>query len=419
MPSTPRNAGRRVVITGMGAVTPLGDGTEALWEGLLAGRSGLHRLSFFDASDQEVQIGGDIPDFDPGKRLSHRDARRLDRFAQFAIYAAIEAVEDAKVDFAEVDRDRAGCIIGTGIGGISELESQHDVCRDRGPGRVSPLVVPKMMANAAPGQVCIHYQLYGPCYAVSTACASATNALGEAYRAIERGEVDLMISGGAEATMTPLSLAGFVNAKALSKRNDSPETASRPFDKTRDGFVMSEGAGIVVFEELEHARARGAQIYAEVLGYGQSCDGHHITAPHPEGRGAALAMRRAIEDAGVAAEDVDYVNAHGTSTELNDAAECKAIHLVFGDHARELAVSSTKSMIGHLLGASGGPELIATAMAVKTSVVHPTINYHTPDPACDVDCVPNEARQMEVNVAISNSFGFGGHNGTLVIGKVR
>lgn len=419
MASTSLGPGRRVVITGMGAITPLGDGKDVLWEGLIAGRSAIHRLSFFDASDHEVQIGGDIPDFDPGKRLPHRDARRLDRFAQFAIYAAMEAVEDSAVDFAEVDRERAGCIIGTGIGGITELESQHDVCRDRGPGRVSPFVVPKMMANAAPGQVCIHYQLYGPCYAVSTACASATNALGEAYRVIARGEADVMISGGAEATMTPLGLAGFVNAKALSRRNDSPETASRPFDKTRDGFVMSEGAGIVVLEELGHAKARGAEVYAEILGYGQSCDGHHITAPHPEGRGALLAMRRAIDDAGVAAEQVDYVNAHGTSTQLNDAAECKAIHMLFGAHVRNLAVSSTKSVIGHLLGASGGPELIAVAMAVKNNVVHPTINYHTPDPACDVDCVPNQAREMPVNVAISNSFGFGGHNGTLVVGKVR
>lgn len=419
MSVTPLGGQRRVVITGMGAVTSLGQTKADLWDGLLAGRSGLHRLSVFDVSDQEVQIGGDIPDFSPTTRIHHRDARRLDRFAQFGLYAAIEAFEDSGLNLAETERERAGCIIGTGIGGITELETQHDVCRDRGPGRVSPLVVPKMMANAAAGQVCIRYQLYGPSYAISTACASATNALGEAYRVIARGECDVMITGGAEATMTPLALGGFVNAKALSHRNDSPETASRPFDKTRDGFVMSEGAGVLVFEELEHASQRGADIYAEVLGYGQSCDGHHITAPHPEGKGASLSMRRALEDAGLDPDDVDYINAHGTSTQLNDVAECKAIHAVFGDHARKLAVSSTKSMTGHLLGASGGPEIIATAMSVKTDVVHPTMNYTTPDPECDVDCVPNEAREMVVNAALSNSFGFGGHNGSLIIGKVR
>ena len=419
MTAVPPNGKRRVVITGMGAVTPLGKTRDELWDGLLAGRSGLHRITSFDASDQAVQIGGDIPDFDPMARLEHREARRYDRFAQFGVYAAVEAAEDSGVDFDRVDRDLAGCIIGTGIGGLSEIEAQHDVVRDRGARRVSPLLVPKMMANAAAGQVCIRFGLHGPSYAVSTACASATNAMGEAYRSVMYGEADLMFSGGAEATMTPLALAGFVNAKALSCRNDSPETASRPFDKTRDGFVMSEGAGVLVFEEFEHAKARGAHIYAEVLGYGQSCDGHHITAPHPQGLGAAMSMRRALAGAGVNPEDVDYVNAHGTSTELNDAAECSALRSVFGDHAKKLAVSSTKSMIGHLLGASGGPELIATAMAVMTDTVHPTMNHHTPDPACDVDCVPNEAREMTVNIAISNSFGFGGHNGTLCLGKVR
>ena len=319
-------AGRRVVITGMGAVCSLGRSKDELWDALVAGRSGIHRISIFDPSDHEVQIGGDIPDFDLTERIPGRGAKRLDRFTQFAMFAALEAMPDSGIDLEQIDRTRAGCILGTGIGGINELEAQDRVILDRGPRRVSPILVPKMMANAAPGQVCIHYQLNGPSYSLSTACASATNAVGEAYRTVERGEADIIVSGGTEAAITPLALAGFINPKALSKRNDTPETASRPFDKTRDGFVMAEGAGILVIEELEHAYRRDARIYAEVLGYGQSCDGHHITAPHPEGKGAALAMRKALDDAELAPDAVDYINAHGTSTMLNDAAECRAIH---------------------------------------------------------------------------------------------
>ena len=411
--------GRRLVITGMGAVTCLGKSKDEMWDGLVAGRSGIHPIALFDVSDHEVRIGGDVPDFDPTLKMPGRESKRIDRFAQLAMWATMEAVEDSGLDFEQTDRARAGCILGTGIGGIQEIEDQHDVWLARGPKRVSALVVPKLMANAAPGHVCIKYQLYGPCFTLSTACASATNAMGEAYHTIVRGDADIIITGGTEAAMTPLALAGFINPKAVSKRNDTPTEASRPFDKTRDGFVMSEGAGVVVFEELEHAKARGANIYAEVLGYGQSCDGHHITAPHPEGKGAALSMSRALECAGLDPSDVSYINAHGTSTQLNDAAECKAIHAVFGDHAKKLAVSSTKSMIGHLLGASGGAEIIAAAMSVKTDIVHPTINYHEPDPDCDIDVVPNVAREMPVEAALSNSFGFGGHNGTMVIGKVR
>ena len=410
---------RRTVITGMGAITCLGKTKDELWDGLVAGRSGIGPITLFDVSAHEVQIGGDIADFDPSLRMPGREAKRLDRFAQLAMWAAMEAVDDSGLDFEQEDRTRAGCIFGTGIGGIKEIEDQHDVWREKGPARVSPLVVPKLMSNAAPGQICIKYSLNGPSYTLSTACASATNALGEAFHTIARGEADVVITGGSEAAMTPLALAGFINPKALSRRNDTPTEASRPFDRTRDGFVMSEGAGIVVYEELEHAKARGADIYCEVLGYGQSCDGHHITAPHPEGMGASLAMRRALASAGLNPDEVDYVNAHGTSTPLNDAAECKALHTVFGDHTSKLAVSSTKSMIGHLLGASGGAEIIATAMAVKTGVVHPTINYHEPDPDCNVDTVPNEAREMTVSAALSNSFGFGGHNGTLIVGQVR
>jgi len=419
MSSASQDRGRRLVITGMGAVTCLGKTKDECWQNFVAGRSGIHEISIFDASKHEVRIGGDIPDFDASVRMPGREPKRLDRFAQLAMWATLEAVEDSGLDFEQVDRTRAGCILGTGIGGIKEIEEQHDICHTRGPHRVSALVVPKLMSNAAPGQVCIKYSLQGPCYTLSTACASATNALGEAFHTIKRGEADIIISGGTEAAMTPLALAGFITPKALSRRNDTPTEASRPFDRTRDGFVMSEGAGMVVFEELEHAKARGAKIYAEVLGYGQSCDGHHITAPHPEGAGAVMSMSKALDSAGLNPDEVNYINAHGTSTQLNDAAECKAIHKLFGDWAKKVAVSSTKSMVGHLLGASGGVEIIATAMTVSTNTVHPTINYHEPDPDCDIDCVPNEAREMVVDVAMSNSFGFGGHNGTLVLGKVR
>ncbi len=410
---------RRVVITGMGAITCLGKTKDDTWRSLVAGESGIHTISLFDVSLFEVKIGGDIPDFDPSERIPGREAKRMDRFAQFALWAAIEAVEDSGLDLEREDRSRIGCIMGVGIGGIKELEEQHDICRDRGPDRVSPFVVPKLMSNAGPGHVCIKFGLQGPSYVVSTACASATNAMGEAYHTILRGESDIIITGGAEAAVTPIALAGFIKPKALSRRNDAPQEASRPFDRTRDGFVMAEGAGVLVFEELEHAKARGAQIYAEVLGYGQSCDGYHITAPHPEGVGAVMSMTKALQNARVEPEKVQYINAHGTSTPLNDAAECKAIHKVFGPYAKKIAVSSTKSMVGHLLGASGGVELIAAVMAVKTNVVHPTINYQEPDPECDIDCVPNEAREMNVDIALSNSFGFGGHNGTIVIGKMR
>jgi 3-oxoacyl-[acyl-carrier-protein] synthase II len=328
-------------------------------------------------------------------------------------------VRDSGLDFVKEDPFRCGVIIGSGIGGLTELEEQHSIYLQRGPSRVGPFVVPKMIANAASGHVSIHFGLMGPNTAVATACASAAHAVGDALRAIQHDQADVMITGGAEAAITHMGLGGFCSARALSMRNDDPQGASRPFDKDRDGFVLSEGAGIVIAEELDHARKRGAQIYAEVLGVGSTADAYHITAPHPEGAGASRAMENALRDARVTPTQIDYINAHGTSTELGDAAETSAIKRVFGPHARKLAVSSTKSMLGHLLGASGGVELIATALSIRHRVVHPTINYRTPDPTCDLDYVPNQPREMKVMTAISNSFGFGGHNCTLVIGALR
>lgn len=409
--------GRRVVITGMGTVNPLASDLEAFWKGLLEGRSGIGPIDLFDASPFRVRFAGQVRNFEPEKIIDARTARRLDRFAQFAIVAAIAAIKDAGLDFAKEDVNRCGSILGSGIGGLNEYEEQHTRLLQQGPHRISPFVIPKLMPNAAPAQVSLHYGLRGPNMSVSTACASAANAVGEAMRTIQRGDADIIVSGGTEATITPMGIGGFVAARALSERNDAPTKASRPFDKDRDGFVLSEGAGILVLEEMEHAVRRKARIYAELLGYGVSADAYNITAPCPDGSGAALAMQLALRDARTNPDEVQYVNAHGTSTPLGDEAETKAIKLVFGNHAFKLAISSTKSMIGHLLGASGGVELIATVMSIHTNWVHPTINYETPDPACDLDYVPNQARQMTVRRAISNSFGFGGHNACLVVGK--
>jgi 3-oxoacyl-[acyl-carrier-protein] synthase II len=410
---------RRVVITGLGTVNPVAHDVPAYWKALVAGKSGIGPITLLDSSAFKVHFAGEVRDFKPESVINSKDVRRLDRFAQFGLFASLEAVRDSAIDFSKEDPYRCGVIIGSGIGGLSELEEQHSIYIHKGPSRIGPFVVPKMMVNAASGHVSIHFGLMGPNTAIATACASAAHAVGDAMRAIQYDHADVMVSGGAEAAITHMGLGGFTAARALSLRNDNPQAASRPFDKGRDGFVLSEGAGIVVLEELEHARKRGASIYGEMLGVGSTADAYHITAPHPEGAGAVRAMENALKDAHVAPTDIEYVNAHGTSTELGDAAETSALKRVFGSHAEKLAVSSTKSIVGHLLGASGGVELIASVLSIKHRIVHPTINYETPDPSCDLDYVPNHAREMKVTRAISNSFGFGGHNCTLVVGAVR
>jgi 3-oxoacyl-[acyl-carrier-protein] synthase II len=410
---------RRVVITGLGTVNSLCSDVPGFWEALLAGKSGVGTIEQFDTSAFKVHFGGEVKNFSlPATVADSKTARRLDRFAQFALLASVHALRDSGLDLSREDPYRCGCIIGSGIGGLNEFEDQHSRYIHHGPPKISPFVIPKMIPNAAAGNVSIHFGLCGPCTAVSTACASAAHALGDAMRAIQYGCADVMLSGGSESAITPMGIGGFTQAHALSTRNDDPQAASRPFDKDRDGFVLSEGAGILILEEFEHARRRGAPIYAELLGCGSTADAHHITAPHPCGAGAAKAMQFALRDARLNPEDVQYVNAHGTSTQLGDEAETRAIKDVFREHARRLAISSTKSMLGHLLGASGGVELIACVLSIKHGVVHPTINYRTPDPGCDLDYVPNTAREMRVRRAISNSFGFGGHNCTLVVGAL-
>jgi 3-oxoacyl-[acyl-carrier-protein] synthase II len=406
---------RRVVITGLGTLNPLGLDVKTTWHALLAGKSGIAPITLIDTVPFKVKFGGEVKDFQPDNYLEKKTARHLDRFAQLALVASLQAVKDSGLDLAREDPYRCGAIIGSGIGGLNEWEEQHARFLQGGPGKISPFVIPKMIANAAAGNVSIHFGLCGPNTAVSTACASAAHALGDAFRAIQYDQADVMLSGGSEATITNMGLGGFISARALSQRNDDPKAASRPFDKDRDGFVLAEGAGILILEDLEHARRRGAPVYAELLGVGSTADAHHITAPHPCGAGAVRAMQAALRDARLAPQDIDHVNAHGTSTPLGDEAETKAIKDVFGEHARRLMVNSTKSMTGHTLGASGGIELIATALALRHGVLHPTINYRTPDPACDLDYVPNTAREVRVRRAISNSFGFGGHNCCLVV----
>jgi 3-oxoacyl-[acyl-carrier-protein] synthase II len=409
---------RRVVITGLGTVNALCSDLPGFWEALCAGRSGISAIEQFDTAAFRVKFAGEVKNFDPEVSLDARTARRMDRFTQFAVIAALSGVRDSGLEFAKEDPYRCGVIFGSGIGGLNEFEEQHSRYLEGGPGRISPFVIPKMIANSAAGNISIQFGLCGPNTAISTACATAAHAIGDALRAIQWGYADVMLAGGSEAAITPMGLGGFISARALSTRNEDPQRASRPFDKDRDGFVLSEGAGLVVLEEYERARRRGATIYAELLGCGNTADAHHITAPHPSGDGAAQAMRLALQDARLNPSDVRYVNAHGTSTPLGDEAETRAIKAVFGPYANELAISSTKSMIGHLLGASGAVELIATALTLKSGVIHPTINYQTPDPACDLDYVPNTARQMPVRYALSNSFGFGGHNCTLAVGAV-
>lgn len=386
-----------------------------IWEKMLRGEGGIEEIKNFDASGHDVRIAGEVHDFDPTLWMDKREARRLDLYTQFAVAAGVQAVKESGLETDGLDPVRAGVVLGVGIGGLWEIEAQEKVLLERGAGRVSPFLVPKLMPNAAPGELAIRHGFEGPNYTVASACASATHALGDAFWLVRDGKADVMLSGGSEAAVTPLGLAGFCSLKALSRRNDEPEKASRPFDRNRDGFVLGEGAGILVLEELEHAKRRGAEIYAEFVGFGMTSDAHHITAPEPSGKGPARAMTDALADAGVSVEEVDYVNAHGTSTPLNDAMETRAIKAAFGEHARGMAISSSKSMVGHMLGASGGVEAGATALSLKYQVVPPTINYEEPDPECDLDYVPNEAREAKLRVAMSNSFGFGGHNATVVL----
>ncbi len=409
---------RRVVITGMGWVTSLGLSVPGVYKDLLAGKSGINLIKRFDTTRHKTKFAGEVADWAGGPNIDARTARKIDRFAQFALNSAIDAVNDAGIDFSKEDPWRCGAIIGTGIGGIEEFTEGHAKMLEKGPDRVSPFMVPKLMCNASSGNISIHYHLHGPNFAVATACASAGHAIGEAAKAIRYGEADIIISGGSEAACTGLGMACFIALRALSERNDEPQRASRPFDKARDGFILSEGAGTLVLEEYEHAKARGARIYAELVGYGQSCDGSHITAPDEQGRFAAYAMEKALKDAGINTTDIDYINAHGTSTPLGDMAETRAVKNLFKEQAYKVPVSSTKSMTGHLLGASGGIEAIITAMAIHTGAIPPTINYENPDPDCDLDYVPNVAREKKVKYGMSNSFGFGGHNVSLVFGAV-
>ncbi|MBM7854394.1 3-oxoacyl-[acyl-carrier-protein] synthase II [Desulfohalotomaculum tongense] len=408
---------KRVVITGMGAITPVGTGVEKFWSSLISGVSGIDRISTFDPSEYSTQIAGEVKDFTATDYIDKKEARRMDRFTQFAVAATGMALRDAELDLEKEKRERIGVIIGSGIGGMETLWQQAKTLINRGPGRVSPFLVPMMIANMGAGQVAISYGLQGPNVTAISACASSNNAVGDAFKLLQRGDADVMITGGTEAPITPLSVAGFCALKAMSTRNDEPHKASRPFDAQRDGFIMGEGAGIMVMETLEHAQARGAKIYAEIVGYGSTCDAYHITAPDPEGNGAARAMQIALKDAGLQPEAVDYINAHGTSTPLNDKIETKAIKRVFGEHARKLLVSSTKSMTGHLLGAAGGVEALVCVLSIYNGIVPPTINYEVPDPECDLDYVPNQAREKDVKVALSNSLGFGGHNVTVAFKK--
>ncbi len=410
---------KRVVVTGLGVVSPVGTGLAQFWSSLVGGLSGIRRITRFDPAAFSTQIAGEVLDFNPGDFMDKKEAKRMDRFAQFAVAAAGMALRDAGLDLDSEDKDRIGVIFGSGVGGIETLEEQARVLFTKGPGRISPFFVPMMIANMGAGQIAITYGLKGPNVTSVTACASSTNAVGDAFKLLQRGGAEIVITGGSEAPITPLAMAGFCSMKAMSTRNQEPSKACRPFDAGRDGFVVAEGAAVLVLETLEHAQARGARIYAEVAGYGCTCDAYHITAPDPRGYGAANSMREALADAGVRPEEVDYINAHATSTPLGDRAEVLAIKEVFGEHAYRLAVSSTKSMTGHLLGAAGGLEALATVLTVYHGVIPPTINYEEPDPECDLDFVPNAARKAPVNVALSNSFGFGGHNATIVFKKLK
>jgi 3-oxoacyl-[acyl-carrier-protein] synthase II len=406
---------RRVVITGLGMVTPLGTGVESNWEALCAGKSGIRRIEKFDASAFPSQIAGEVQGFRSEDFLDKQHVRRLDVFIHYAVASARMAVEDAGLKITDKNGHRVGCVTGSGLGGLTMLEHYHSVLLEQGPKRISPFFIPGIIANMAPGQIAIEFGAKGPNLSIETACAASGHAIGESFRLIKEGRADAMISGGAEAVVTPLALGGFCSMRALSTRNDEPEKASRPFELNRDGFVMAEGAGIMILEEMNQALERGAHVYAEVAGYGMSADAYHISAPEPDGGGAVLCMRNALEDAGFKPGDIDYINAHGTSTKLNDESETRAIKTVFEEHAYKLAVSSTKSMTGHLLGGAGGIEAIYTALSIKHGMMPPTINYETPDPDCDLDFVPNVARKGRIRAAMSNSFGFGGTNASLIL----
>lgn len=408
---------RRVVVSGLGAVTPIGSGKEDFWKALCEGRSGVGPITGFDASEFSTRFAAEVKNFNPDQYIGKKEVRRMDKFVQFAVVASIGAVKDAGLNFEIEDPERIGVLIGSGIGGIATLEREHSVLIEKGPSRISPFLIPMLIVNMASGCVSILFKVKGPNTAVATACATGTHAIGDAFKIIQRGDADLMITGGSEASITPLGVGGFSAARALSTRNDEPEKASRPFDKMRDGFVIGEGSGIVILELLEHALKRGAHIYGEVVGYGMTSDANHMTAPDPNARQATRVIALAIKDAGIKPEDVDYINAHGTSTALNDKCETMAIKAVFAEKAYKIPVCSIKSMTGHVLGAAGAIELIATLLTLENGISPPTINYECPDPDCDLDYVPNKAREIKAEIALSNSFGFGGHNASLVVRK--
>ncbi|WP_416197456.1 MAG: beta-ketoacyl-ACP synthase II [Sporanaerobacter sp.] len=408
---------RRVVITGLGPITSIGIGKENYWNSLIEGKSGISYITNFDTEGYTSKIGAEVKDFQPEEYMDKKEAKRMDKFAQFAVAATKLALEDSELNLDDIDKERVGVILGSGVGGIETLEAEHTKLMEKGPRRVSPFFIPMMISNMGPGQITMMYGFKGPSFTITTACASGTHAIGESFRMIQKGVSDVIITGGSEAAVSPIAVAGFCSMKALSTRNEEPEKASRPFDKDRDGFVIGEGAGIIVLEELEHALKRNAHIYGEVIGYGATSDAYHITAPDPEAKGAAEAMRLALEEANLDFDKVDYINAHGTSTYYNDKLETLAIKKVFKGHAYKLAISSTKSMTGHLLGAAGGIEAIATVLAIEEGIIPPTINYETPDPECDLDYTPNKAVKREIKYALSNSLGFGGHNATILLKK--
>ncbi len=408
---------RRVVITGLGAITPIGNSVPEYWQGLLEGRSGAGPFTHFDAAEYPTRFACEVKNFVPENHFDRKEVRKLELFVMYAIVATKEAIADSGLDLQKENLERAGVYIGSGIGGIYSIEEQHTVLMQKGMKRVSPLLIPKLIANMGAGQVSITFGLRGPNLCIVTACATGTHSIGEAFKVVQRGQADIMVAGGSEAALSPLGVAGFCNMKAISERNDDPQRASRPFDLNRDGFVMGEGAGILILEDYEHARARGARIYAEIAGYGLTGDAHHITAPAPGGDGAMRAMRMAVEDSGLPLSAIDHINAHGTSTPLNDKTETEAIKTLFGERAYKIPVTANKSMIGHLLGAAGGVEAVALCKTISEGVIPPTINYETPDPECDLDYVPNQARKAEVVCGLSNSLGFGGHNTSILLKK--
>jgi 3-oxoacyl-[acyl-carrier-protein] synthase II len=407
----------RVLVTGMGVVSPVGLNVPDFWKSLCEGKGGVDRVTRFDVAGYDTTIAAELKGFTPENYMDKKDVRRTDPFVHYAVAACTEAIEDATLDFESVDKERVGVVIGTGIGGIGTFETQHTALLQKGPSRVSPFFIPMMIGDMAAGQVSMKFLAKGPNFATVSACASGAHAIGEAFRLLQMGDADVILAGGAEATISPMALAGFCSMKALSTRNDDPGKASRPFDKERDGFVMGEGAGVVILETMTHAVSRGARVYAEVCGYGATADAYHLTAPAPNGEGAARAMRLALKDSGLTPESVQYINAHGTSTPLNDKLETMAVKTVFGEHAYKLVLSSTKSMTGHLLGAAGGIEFVACVLSMRDYVIPPTINYEFPDEECDLDCAPNVAKQQVVNAAVSNSLGFGGHNVSIATKK--